>query len=175
MKCIECGQGVDALTSFRGRCGQCHSEHLRASVERKTIEEFREAQPLTSTPPKNGEIKRFRNPSESQRIILTTETSADLKIQERTGIISTEVVVGMNLFKDLFTGVRNVVGGRSNTVQSALREIRIKALDELKREAFDVEADAVVGVSLNYQEIGATGSTMLMLVATGTAVKLTKE
>ena len=78
----------------------------------------------------------------------------------------------MNIFKDRLAGVRNVVGGRSQTLEKALRDIRVQALDELKREAFEIGADAVVGVDLSYQEIGATGSTMLFVVVTGIGVRL---
>jgi uncharacterized protein YbjQ (UPF0145 family) len=78
----------------------------------------------------------------------------------------------MNFLKDILTGVRNIVGGRTGNVQKALRTIREQALDELRAEAFELGADAVVGIVLNYNEIGGTGSTMLMLVATGTAVSL---
>lgn len=95
-----------------------------------------------------------------------------MQISERIEIISAEVVVGMNIFKDRLAGVRNVVGGRSQTLEKALRDIRVQALDELKREAFEIGADAVVGVDLSYQEIGATGSTMLFVVVTGIGVRL---
>lgn len=108
----------------------------------------------------------------AQDIILTTETAHNLPVQDRLGIVTAEVVVGMNIFKDMLTGVRNVVGGRTGNVQKALKEMRELALDELKKEAAQKGADAVVGIDLDYAEIGSTGSTMLMLVATGTAVKL---
>ena len=78
----------------------------------------------------------------------------------------------MNIFKDMLTGVRNIVGGRTGNVQNALKEMRETVLEELKNEAAVLGANAVVAVDLNYQEIGATGSTMLMLVASGTAVRI---
>ncbi len=106
------------------------------------------------------------------RMILTTESSHNLEVKEHLGIVTAEVVVGMNIFKDIMAGVRNIVGGKSKSVQKGLKDIRIMALEELKTEAANLNADAVVGVSLAYNEIGATGSTMLMLVASGTAVKL---
>lgn len=105
-------------------------------------------------------------------ILLTTETAHNLPVSERLEIVTAEVVVGMNIFKDIFAGARNVVGGRSGVVQTALKDIRVQVLDELKQEAANIGANAVVGVSLNYQEIGATGSTMLFVVASGTAVSL---
>jgi len=70
----------------------------------------------------------------------------------------------------MFAGIRNLVGGRSGVVQDALRDIRVQVIDELKMEADRYGANAVVAIDLDYQEIGATGLTMLMLVASGTAV-----
>ena len=84
-------------------------------------------------------------------------------------VISAEVAFGMNIFKDLFVEVRNIVGGRSKAVQDTMREARRTALYELKREAHEIGANAVVGVDLDYVELSAH-STMVMLVATGTAV-----
>lgn len=102
-------------------------------------------------------------------VILTTETQSDLKIVKRIEVISAEVAYGMNIFKDLFADVRNIVGGRSKAVQNTMRDARRAALYELKREAHEIGANAVVGVDLDYVELSAH-STMVMLVATGTAV-----
>lgn len=77
----------------------------------------------------------------------------------------------MNIFKDLFAGVRDVVGGRSKAVQENMREARRTALFELKREAYEVGANAVVGVDLDYVELSSSGS-MVLLVASGTAVRI---
>ena len=75
----------------------------------------------------------------------------------------------MNIFKDLFAGVRDIVGGRSKAVQNTLRDSRRTALYKLKKEAYEVGANAVVGVDLDYIELsGGTG--MIILVASGTAV-----
>jgi uncharacterized protein YbjQ (UPF0145 family) len=79
----------------------------------------------------------------------------------------------MNIFKDLFAGVRDIVGGRSEAVQHTMREARKTALHELKREAYLVGANAVVGVDLDYVEL-STGGSMVMLVASGTAVVIEK-
>jgi uncharacterized protein YbjQ (UPF0145 family) len=175
MNCLDCGKKIDELSAFNSRCGKCHGDHLKAAVENISVEDFRASASRTNrvTTPDSG--TKYRNPSLYRNIFLTTETSHDLAVEKRLEIISSEVVVGMNIFKDLFAGVRNITGGRSDTIQKALKDIRVQALDELKREAFNVEADAVIGVSLNYQEIGATGSTMLILVATGTAIKLSTD
>ena len=102
-------------------------------------------------------------------VLLTTETAPNLQITRRIEVVTAECAFGMNMLKDLFAGVRNVVGGRSEAVQDTMRDARRTALLELKREAHLVGANAVVGVSLNYVSLGGPG-TMVMLVATGTAV-----
>lgn len=106
------------------------------------------------------------------KIILTTESSSSLPITERLDIVSAECVLGMNLFKDLGAGLRDIFGGRSASYQDALREARVTVLDEVRRQAADLGADAVVAISLDYSEISGGGKSMLFLVATGTAVKL---
>ena len=106
---------------------------------------------------------------EVQSIVLTTETAPNLNITKRIEIVTAEVAFGMHIFKDLFAGIRNVVGGRSEAVQATMRDSRRTALYELKKEAHAVGANAVVGVDLDYVELSGAGS-MVMLVASGTAV-----
>ena len=102
--------------------------------------------------------------------MLTTETAPNLNITKRIEIVTAECAFGMNVFKDMYIAISNVVGGRSETVQKVMRESRKTALFELKREAYLVGANAVVGVDLDYIEMGSAGSSMVMLVASGTAV-----
>ena len=102
-------------------------------------------------------------------IMLTTETAPNLNIKERIEVITAECAFGMNIFKDLFAGVRDIVGGRSEAVQKTMRDSRRTVLYELKKEAYEVGANAVVGIDLDYVELSASG-TMVLLVASGTAV-----
>ena len=104
-------------------------------------------------------------------ITLTTETAPNLKITKRIEIVTAECAFGMNIFKDLFAGVRDIVGGRSEAVQKTMRDSRKTVLYELKKEAYEVGANAVVGVDLDYVEMSSVGS-MVMLVASGTAVMI---
>ena len=120
-----------------------------------------------------GKGEGINNPVKSaviEAILLTTETAPNLNITKRIEIVTAECAFGMNMFKDLFAGVRNVVGGRSEAVQKTMRDSRRTALYELKKEAYEVGANAVVGVDLDYVELAGTGSSMVMLVASGTAV-----
>lgn len=120
----------------------------------------------------SGEHRQSDLKASAEAMILTTETAHDLPVSRRLGIVTAETVLGMNAFKDMFADMRGTFGGRSETLQKGLRDARDICLEELKLEAATLGADAVVGVDLDYNEIGATGSTMLMLVASGTAVKL---
>ncbi|WP_232962455.1 YbjQ family protein [Paracoccus tegillarcae] len=108
--------------------------------------------------------------SEINNIILTTECGTNLEIFERIEIVTAECAYGMNIFRDLFTSARDIVGGRSKAIQNTMRDARRMALLELKREAHAVGANAVVGVDLDYVELSGAGN-MVMLVASGTAVR----
>jgi len=108
------------------------------------------------------------------KVVLTTESAIDLPIAERLDIITAECVLGMNIFKDLFSAGRDLFGGRSEATQSSLRDARIYALNELRREAASIGADAVVAIDLDYSEISGGNKSMLFLVASGTAIRLGK-
>ena len=90
-------------------------------------------------------------------------------IREYRDIISAETIIGANFVKDFFARLTDVFGGRSNSYERVLREGKETALAELRKAAQDVGGNAVVGVKLDYETVGASGS-MLMVVATGTAV-----
>ena len=106
--------------------------------------------------------------------MVTTETHPDICISDRLGIVTAECAYGMNVFKDIFAGIRNIVGGRSKAVQQTMRDARETVLYELKQEASLLGADAVVAVDLDYVQIGDGGWSMIMLVASGTAVRTEK-
>ncbi len=105
-------------------------------------------------------------------MILTTTPSVDgRKIEAYLGIVAGEAIVGANIFKDLFAGIRDIVGGRSAAYENELRKAREIAMQEIAENAKLLGANAVVGIDLDYEVIGSGGS-MLMVSASGTAVKL---
>jgi uncharacterized protein YbjQ (UPF0145 family) len=104
-------------------------------------------------------------------IITTTPTVEGRTIAEYRGIVTGEAILGANIFKDLFAGIRDIVGGRSGAYEEELRKARMIALEELAVAAQQAGADAVVGVDLDYETVGQGGS-MLMVTASGTAVRL---
>lgn len=104
-------------------------------------------------------------------ILTTTPTVEGRKIDAYLGIVTGEVIVGANIFSDMFAAVRDIVGGRSGAYENALRDARRQALAELQSEAADLGATAVVGIDFDYEVLGSNGS-MMMVSASGTAVRL---
>ena len=104
-------------------------------------------------------------------IISTTTLIEGRPVREYLGVVTGEVIVGANIFKDLFAGIRDIVGGRAGAYESTLRDARNEAFAEMEDEAYRRGADAVIGVDIDYEVVGQGGS-MLMVSVSGTAVKL---
>ncbi|CUA96885.1 heavy metal-binding domain-containing protein [Pannonibacter indicus] len=102
-------------------------------------------------------------------LVTTTSTLQGREIVEYRGLVTGEAILGANIFKDLFAGIRDIVGGRSGAYEAELAKARKIALDELLQQAASLGANAVIGVDLDYETVGNGGS-MLMVSATGTAV-----
>ena len=105
-------------------------------------------------------------------LLTTTETVEGRIVSGYLGIVTGDAVMGTNLFRDLFAGIRDIVGGRSGSYEKELRKAKDAALDALAEEAGALGADAVIAIDLDYEVIGGDKSTMLMVSANGTAVKL---
>lgn len=103
-------------------------------------------------------------------IVTTTPTVEGRPVRDYLGIVTGEVIVGANIFKDLFASVRDIVGGRAGAYESTLRDARREAFAELEAEAARLGADAVIGIDIDYEVVGQGGS-MLMVSVSGTAVR----
>lgn len=160
-KCKDCGKSVGFIFAVEGRCLECHDKFRTAEIEALK----RADAPIAAEPPP---------PVDVSHIILSTESAPDLRIAERLDIVTAEFAVGMGLLTDVFSAWRDVFGGRAKAYQNTLKDARKTVLQELRREAHDIGADAVLGVSLDYSEISGGGKSMLFLVASGTAVRLAK-
>ena len=105
-----------------------------------------------------------------QSLILTTTPFIEGKKTTRyLGIVTGEAIIGANLFRDIFAGIRDIVGGRSASYEEVLREAKENALGEMEELARQRGANAILGIDLDYETIGGQGS-MLMVTASGTAV-----
>lgn len=102
-------------------------------------------------------------------IVTTTQSIEGRQIMEYRGIVFGEVITGINVLKDFTAGARNFFGGRSATYEEELISARQQALDELEQRAAEAGANAVVGVDIDYEVLGANNG-MLMVTASGTAV-----
>lgn len=105
----------------------------------------------------------------SNMIISTTPTIEGHRIVEYKGIVTGETIIGANIVKDFFAGIRDIVGGRSSSYEEVLLEGKETSLREMQERAAQMGANAIVGVDLDYETIGGNGS-MLMVAASGTAV-----
>ncbi len=103
-------------------------------------------------------------------LITTTPQIEGKKIKTYLGLVSGEAIMGADIFKDLFAGIRNIVGGRAAAYEQELRRAKDIALEEMAESAKSLGANAIVGVDLDYETLGQGGN-MLMVSASGTAVK----
>lgn len=104
-------------------------------------------------------------------ITSTTPHVAEREIVETLGVVTGEAIIGAHIFRDLFAGITNIIGGRAGGYEAALRQARDIALREMCDEAAARGAQAVVGVDLDYEALGQDNG-MLMVTASGTAVRL---
>jgi uncharacterized protein YbjQ (UPF0145 family) len=108
-------------------------------------------------------------------IIVTTPSLEGRRITRYVGLVSGEAILGANIFRDLFAGIRDIVGGRSAAYEQELRKAKALALDEMQDEAQRLGGNAIVGVDLDYETITmGSGGGMLMVSASGTAVVIEK-
>lgn len=109
-------------------------------------------------------------------LVVTTPTVAGSRITQHFGLVSGEAILGANIFRDLFAGIRDIVGGRSAAYEKELRQAKTIAIDEMVEQARALGANAVVGVDLDYEtiQVGGGGG-MLMVSASGTAVSIGAE
>lgn len=105
-------------------------------------------------------------------IVTTTPTVPGREVAEIKGVIAGEAILGVNIFRDLFAGLRDIIGGRSGGYQKALGEAREHAMQDLIQEATALGADAIVGVDIDYETIDTQKGAMLMVSCSGTAVSL---
>lgn len=101
-------------------------------------------------------------------IITTTHSLEGKSIERYLGLVSGEAILGANIFRDLFAGIRDIVRGRSASYEAELRKAKEIAVREMTEQALALGANAVVGVDLDYETVG--GGSMLMVSASGTAV-----
>jgi uncharacterized protein YbjQ (UPF0145 family) len=106
-------------------------------------------------------------------LVTTTDTIQNQSIEAYLGVVTAEVVYGTNALRDLFAGIRDVIGGRTGSYEKVFEQGQQKAIAELKERALKLNADAVIGIEIDTGTISVDNKGVLLLItATGTAVKL---
>ena len=150
------------------QCPECNTVLSIKDINNKTC-------PTCSYGINISEDKKLPDDFDFNSITVTTApTLANYKIIDTIDIVTSETVFGMNIFRDFFAGITDFFGGRSEASQKILRDARKLCILELKKEAYRVGGNAIIGVDLDYSEISGKGKGMLFLVASGTAVKVEK-
>jgi uncharacterized protein YbjQ (UPF0145 family) len=102
-------------------------------------------------------------------ILSTTNNIEGKKVVKYLGLVSGDAILGANIFRDFFASIRDIVGGRSAAYEKELRKAKDIAIGEMREQAKNLGANAIVGIDIDYETIG-TNSSMLMVSANGTAV-----
>lgn len=163
------GEALDACPA----CGLIYSRYDEAAALRERIARARQSGDWIGVPRKHIPHDCLAQ-VQARLPATTTPMLPGHTITQVVDVVSAEVAYGMNIFKDMFAGITDVLGGRSGSTQSVLRNARRQVMAELRMEAFALEADALVGVQLDFSEFSGGGKSMLFAVAVGTAVKVTK-
>ena len=148
-KCKECSKPIKAWEALGGACEDCYPR-----VKEK----------------EDAAERELAHQEIGSMLVTTAHTLQGIEVTKYLGVISAECAYGMNMFKDMFANVRNLVGGRSAAVEDAMRDSRETVLLELKREAHAKGANAVIAVDLDYTQLGSGGNMMVLVSASGTAV-----
>lgn len=167
--CPKCGKVVGAQHPYShcSECGEPFPESVLVAIpsKRDALQAARSEREATAA--RNARLAR------APSIILTTAGCVEgYRVSQTLDIITAEYAFGTNVLQDVFASLTDVFGGRSAATQQVLRDARRICLDELRREAADIEADAVIAVDLDYSEFSGQGKSTLFLVASGTAVRL---
>ena len=106
-------------------------------------------------------------------ILTTTSVIQGLEVYEYLGVVTGEAILGANIFRDMFAGIRDIVGGRAGSYEKELRRAREIAMSELEEQARRLGANAVVGIDIDYETISIQdGGSMLMVTTSGTALRV---
>ncbi|HMU41785.1 MAG: heavy metal-binding domain-containing protein [Ignavibacteriales bacterium] len=105
-------------------------------------------------------------------LVTTTPSVEGKRVKKYLGLVSGEAIMGANIFKDFFAGIRDIVGGRSVAYEKELRKAKELAIEEMIQASVALGGNAVIGVDLDYETIGGGSGNMLMVSASGTAVEI---
>jgi uncharacterized protein YbjQ (UPF0145 family) len=171
LTCLNCGAklGAFSLSDYCQACREAEKQAKQSGDGSDAIALQRHSETLRSSYQAASEGPLMKDPATI--VITTTDAPVGAIVAQQIDIIGAEIAIGMNILRDFAADWRDIIGGRSDAVQKALREARAHVLADLRIDAARRGADAVVGVRIDYSDMGSRGQ-MLFVAATGTAVKL---
>lgn len=158
-ECKDCGTKIGFMNTIDGKCVDCY--YHPEDEEKIAVEAARVVEKTAINEQLLAQI---------EAILLTTETAPNLNITKRIDVISAQAAFEINNFKDMFVGFINPVKGRSNELEKQLDELRVRSTQSLKAKAHDIGANAIVAVDLDLSTVTIGGISMMMMMASGTAV-----
>jgi len=163
--CLICKEvvGVGELNNDK-ICQKCSSPEAKKRRREMALRE----EEIIAQKNKLEELNRQELEYRLSNFFITTETAIDIPIEKRIEVIFSEHVYGLNVIKDFFSGIRDIVGGRVASIEQPIRDTNKKIIEEMKMKAIELGGDAIVGLKIDYQ----TGGGFIALIATGTVVKL---
>ena len=176
--CSECGKKFgyfeDVYGSNSDLCWKCHrqEENLLENVAKAEEKQQRATEKQQRATDKKVSEQLSR---QIEATLLTTETAPNLNITKRIDVISAQAAFEINNFKDIFVGFVNPVKGRSNELEKQLDELRVKSTQNLKAKAHEIGANGIVAVDLDLSTVTIGGISMMMMMASGTAVVIETE
>ena len=168
--CKNCSVVVSSLTMIDGLCPKCQAPEI---VEMKAQEKEEQEKTVALTEQRENELRSNRF-TILNSIMVTTEMMIDIEIEERIEITSTQCIYGINILKDLFSAIRDIVGGRVKNLENALETARKEVIVEMKEKAYLAGGNAIIGMKIEHTYNNAGGGSILSIFATGTIVKLKK-
>ena len=170
-ECKVCGKSIDYRKRMHnGRCSGCHGKYLAARIDPDANAGAMATNQTQNPKTSSFSQKRQRDDQVAPILVTTAHTLQGIEVTKYLGVVSAECAYGMNMFKDMFANVRNLVGGRSAAVEDTMRDSRETVLLELKREAHAKGANAVIALDVDYTQLGSGGNMMVLVSASGTAV-----
>jgi len=162
-QCKDCGQvfGVFDLND-EGYCKVCATKESVQTRENQKVIDYAIEERRKNLYEQDGQSSVLDN------IMITTETYIDIPIEKRIEVIFSEYVHGLNIAKDFFASIRNIVGGRVKSIEQPIQDTNQKIIKEMKEKAYILGGDAVIGLKIDY----STYTGIMSIVAIGTVVKL---
>ena len=166
--CKECGEVYNFIDMTDGVCKYClMPEEERIQIKDEEAKKYQEEKERKY----QEEVQQYPYKS----IMVTTETMIGEFILDRKGIVSAERVYGINFFKDFFSAISDIIGGRINNLESALKDSKKGIIEDLQKQAYSKGCNAVIGVRIEHTYNNSGSGNILSMFGTGTVVKLKQE